>query len=155
MHILSWCLNCLKLALKSQDAFKITPPDPKVVLIWLGICLLMNKPRKVGALKFCSHVVMSQPYESKIQQLLIYKIGFAERSTSSLKQTKKSLFFKKPKTKTKIVHIKFNSKQIRHVGEIPNRTLHIRHQCRKTTVLSCHRCLINKFVENFKYRLEL
>jgi hypothetical protein len=24
-----------------------------------------------------------------------------------------------------------------------NRTMHIRHQCRKTTVLSCHRCLIN------------
>jgi len=24
-----------------------------------------------------------------------------------------------------------------------NRTTHNRHQCRKTTVLSCHRCLIN------------
>ncbi len=35
---------------------------------------------------------------------------------------------------------------------------HIRHQCRKTTVLSCHRCLINTDVKKettFKYRLEL
>jgi hypothetical protein len=39
-----------------------------------------------------------------------------------------------------------------------NAAVHIRHQCRKTTVLSCHRCLINTGVENlttFKYRLEL
>jgi len=39
-----------------------------------------------------------------------------------------------------------------------NRTTRIGHQCRKTTVLSCHRCLINTIVENgttFKYRLEL
>jgi hypothetical protein len=28
-----------------------------------------------------------------------------------------------------------------------NGTAHIRHQCRKTTVLSCHRCLINSGVE--------
>jgi hypothetical protein len=28
-----------------------------------------------------------------------------------------------------------------------NRTAHIRHQCRKTTVLSCHRCLISSGVE--------
>ncbi len=28
-----------------------------------------------------------------------------------------------------------------------NGTVHIRHQCRKTTVLSCHRCLINTGVE--------
>ncbi len=28
-----------------------------------------------------------------------------------------------------------------------NRTVRIRHQCRKTTVLSCHRCLINTGVE--------
>ncbi len=29
------------------------------------------------------------------------------------------------------------------MSDISNRTTHIRHQCRKTTVLSCHRCLIN------------
>jgi len=28
-----------------------------------------------------------------------------------------------------------------------NKTAHIRHQCRKTAVLSCHRCLINTIVE--------
>ncbi len=28
-----------------------------------------------------------------------------------------------------------------------NRTAHIRHQCRKTTVLNCHRFLINTGVE--------
>jgi hypothetical protein len=28
-----------------------------------------------------------------------------------------------------------------------NGTTHIRHQCRKTAVLSCHRCLINTGVE--------
>jgi len=28
-----------------------------------------------------------------------------------------------------------------------NGTAHIRHQCRKTTVLSCHRCLIKTGVE--------
>ncbi len=28
-----------------------------------------------------------------------------------------------------------------------NRTAHIRHQCRKTSVLNCHRCLINTEVE--------
>jgi len=28
-----------------------------------------------------------------------------------------------------------------------NRTTHMRHQCRKTTALSCHRCLINTGVE--------
>jgi len=31
--------------------------------------------------------------------------------------------------------------------KIRNGTVHIRHQCRKTTVLSCHRCLINTGVE--------
>ncbi len=39
-----------------------------------------------------------------------------------------------------------------------NRTVHIRHQCRKTTVLSCHRCLINTGIEKwttFKHRFEL
>ncbi len=39
-----------------------------------------------------------------------------------------------------------------------NRTAHIRHQCKKTTVLSCHWCLINTGVEkmnNIKYRSEL
>ncbi len=39
-----------------------------------------------------------------------------------------------------------------------NRATHIRHQCRKTTVLSCHRCLINTGVEklttlNYKFEL--
>ncbi len=28
-----------------------------------------------------------------------------------------------------------------------NRTTHVRHLCRKTTFLSCHRCLINTGVE--------
>jgi hypothetical protein len=28
-----------------------------------------------------------------------------------------------------------------------NRTVHIEHQCRKTTVLSCHRCLMMTGVE--------
>ncbi len=32
-----------------------------------------------------------------------------------------------------------------------NRTVHIRHQCRKTTVLGCHRCLINTGVEKMNY----
>jgi len=32
-----------------------------------------------------------------------------------------------------------------------NRTEHIRHQCRKTTVLSCHRHLINTTVEKMNY----
>ncbi len=39
-----------------------------------------------------------------------------------------------------------------------NRAAHIWHQCRKTSVLSCNRCLINNGVEKmntFKYRLEL
>ncbi len=39
-----------------------------------------------------------------------------------------------------------------------NRTARIRHKCRKTTVLSCHRCLINTGVEKMNYisyRLEL
>jgi hypothetical protein len=39
-----------------------------------------------------------------------------------------------------------------------NGAVHTRHQCRKTIVLSCHRCLINTCVEKittFKYRLEL
>ncbi len=29
----------------------------------------------------------------------------------------------------------------------PNRPMHIRHQCRETTVFSCHRCLINTGAE--------
>jgi hypothetical protein len=32
-----------------------------------------------------------------------------------------------------------------------NRRAHIRHQCKKTTVLSCHRCLINSGVEKMNY----
>jgi len=42
---------------------------------------------------------------------------------------------------------------------LDNGTAHIRHQCMKTTVFSCHRCLINTGVEKkwttFIYRLEL
>ncbi len=37
-------------------------------------------------------------------------------------------------------------------------TAHITHQCGKTAVLSCHRCLINTSVKKrttFKFRLEL
>ena len=33
----------------------------------------------------------------------------------------------------------------------PNRLVHIRHQCRKTTVLSGHSCLINTGVEKMNY----
>jgi len=38
-----------------------------------------------------------------------------------------------------------------------NRKAHIRHQCRKTTVLGCHRCLTTALKKwtTFKYRLEL
>ncbi len=32
-----------------------------------------------------------------------------------------------------------------------NRRAHIKHQCRKTIVLSCHRCLINTGVEKMSY----
>ncbi len=42
--------------------------------------------------------------------------------------------------------------------DLTNRRACIRHQCRKTAVLSCHRCLINTGVQKittFKYRLEL
>jgi hypothetical protein len=38
----------------------------------------------------------------------------------------------------------------RHLAE-RNRPAHIRHQCRKTTVLSCYRCLINTVVEKMNY----
>jgi hypothetical protein len=34
-----------------------------------------------------------------------------------------------------------------HKKEEVNRTARIRHQCRKTIVLSCHRCLINTGIE--------
>ncbi len=33
------------------------------------------------------------------------------------------------------------------LDQMSNRTAHIRHQCRKTTVLCSHRCLINTGVE--------
>jgi hypothetical protein len=36
-----------------------------------------------------------------------------------------------------------------------NRTAHIRHQCRKTIVLSCHRCLINSGVEKNEQHLNI
>jgi hypothetical protein len=42
--------------------------------------------------------------------------------------------------------------------QMANGTVHIRHQCSKTTVLSCHRCLIHSGIEKrtiFKYRFEL
>jgi hypothetical protein len=34
-----------------------------------------------------------------------------------------------------------------HNKTVDNRTTRIRHQCKKTTVLSCHRCLINTGVK--------
>ncbi len=34
---------------------------------------------------------------------------------------------------------------------LDNRTVHIRHLCRKTAALSCHRCLINTGVEKMNY----
>jgi hypothetical protein len=34
-------------------------------------------------------------------------------------------------------------KDFQHNDTQRNRTAHIRHRCRKATVLSCHRCLIN------------
>ncbi len=37
--------------------------------------------------------------------------------------------------------------ELSYFGNLLNRTAHIRHQCRKTIVLSCHRCLINTGVE--------
>ncbi len=36
-----------------------------------------------------------------------------------------------------------------------NRTAHIRHQCKKTTVLSCHRCLINTGVGKMNKHLNI
>ncbi len=36
-----------------------------------------------------------------------------------------------------------------------NRTAHIRHKCRKTTVLNCHRCLINTVVEKMEKHLNV
>jgi hypothetical protein len=36
-----------------------------------------------------------------------------------------------------------------------NRTAHIRHQCMKTTVFSCHRCLINTGVEKNELHLNI
>ncbi len=36
-----------------------------------------------------------------------------------------------------------------------NRTTHIRHQCRKTTVLTCHGCLFNTGVEKNELHLNI
>jgi len=41
--------------------------------------------------------------------------------------------------------------EIKNRAFLLNRTEHIRHQCRKATVLSCHRCLINSGVEKINY----
>ncbi len=38
-----------------------------------------------------------------------------------------------------------------HCAEYHNGTAHIRHQCRKTNVLSCRRCLIKTGVEKMNY----
>ncbi len=41
--------------------------------------------------------------------------------------------------------------EIKNRAFLLNRTAHIRHQCRKATVLSCHRCLINSGDEKMNY----
>ncbi len=44
------------------------------------------------------------------------------------------------------------TKKIREKMDVElNGTVRIRHQCKKTTVLSCHRCLINTGVEKMNY----
>ncbi len=42
-----------------------------------------------------------------------------------------------------------------YLNKKANRTAHIRHQCRKTTVLSCHRCQINTGVEKNELNMDL
>jgi hypothetical protein len=49
-------------------------------------------------------------------------------------------------TKIKILSITFEEREGREKGS-KDRTARSREQCRKTTVLSCHRCLINTGVE--------
>ncbi len=39
--------------------------------------------------------------------------------------------------------------------QLNNRTVHIRHQCRKSTALSCLRCLINTSVEKNELHLRI
>ncbi len=48
-----------------------------------------------------------------------------------------------------IFHIFISSNNV--TAHFINRTAHVRHQCTKTIVLSCHRCLINSCVENMNY----
>jgi len=58
---------------------------------------------------------------------------------------------------TKTEKLKTQTQNILKI-QMANRTVHIRHQFRKTTVLSCHRCLINtgaERVNNIKYRWPL
>ncbi len=43
--------------------------------------------------------------------------------------------------------VQLGNNGIAHFKNANNRTACIRHQCRKTTVLSCHRCLLNTGVE--------
>ncbi len=48
---------------------------------------------------------------------------------------------------TYYVHFALSIWQSNPFKSCPNRTARIRHQCRKTTDLSCHRCLIHNGVE--------
>ncbi len=50
-----------------------------------------------------------------------------------------------------LCHWYFEKNKLGRFSQLGNRTAHIRHQCRKTTLLSCHRCLINTGVEKMSY----
>jgi hypothetical protein len=55
---------------------------------------------------------------------------------------------------TMALSIKMLSIKYHYVETISdNRTAHIRYQCRKTTVLSCHRCQISTGVEKNQHHL--
>jgi hypothetical protein len=47
--------------------------------------------------------------------------------------------------------VKFVSQDLVYI----NRTAHIRHQCRKTTALNCHRCRVYTGVEKMKQHLNI
>ncbi len=49
--------------------------------------------------------------------------------------------------KASLQNIKFTKHQVVKMSISCNRTVHIRHWCKKTTVLNCHRCLVNTGVE--------
>ncbi len=46
-------------------------------------------------------------------------------------------------------------KSVQFVLDLTNRTVCIRHQCRKTAVLSCHRCLIDTGVEKMLISIQI